>query len=131
MHEAYDGNTLLSILRSSLLPCFSSRFSSSPSESKWSSMARLDDPVMNTRRRAPADRASSTAYWISGLSTMGSISLGLALVAGRKRVPRPATGNTATSTRLFFMAAPALFGGQNHTTPPFPALQASDPGARE
>src|SRR5215475_7353333 len=50
---------------------------------------------MNTRRCAPAARASSTAYWISGLSTTGSISLGLALVAGRKRVPRPATGNTA------------------------------------
>src|SRR5690348_3479225 len=32
---------------------------------------------------------------MSGLSTTGSISLGLALVAGRKRVPRPATGNTA------------------------------------
>src|SRR5687768_3734166 len=30
-----------------------------------------------------------------GLSTIGSISFGLALVAGRKRVPRPATGNTA------------------------------------
>src|SRR5206468_7950694 len=30
-----------------------------------------------------------------GLSTTGSISFGLALVAGRKRVPRPATGNTA------------------------------------
>jgi hypothetical protein len=26
---------------------------------------------------------------------MGNISLGEALVAGRKRVPRPATGNTA------------------------------------
>src|SRR4029077_10010984 len=58
-------------------------------------MARLEAPVMNTRRRAPAASASSTAYWISGLSTTGSISLGLALVAGRKRVPRPATGNTA------------------------------------
>src|ERR1700738_4320186 len=58
-------------------------------------MARLEAPVMNTRRRAPAARASSTAYWISGLSTTGSISFGLALVAGRKRVPRPATGNTA------------------------------------
>src|SRR6202162_3515120 len=32
---------------------------------------------------------------MSGLSTTGSISFGLALVAGRKRVPRPATGNTA------------------------------------
>src|SRR5207248_3759896 len=44
-------------------------------------MARLEAPVMNTRRCAPAARASSTAYWISGLSTTGSISLGLALVA--------------------------------------------------
>ena len=43
--------------------------------------------------------ASSTAYWISGLSTTGSISLGIALVAGRKRVPRPATGRTALRTR--------------------------------
>src|SRR5690606_16378460 len=58
-------------------------------------MARLELPVMNTSLRAPALSASSAAYWISGLSTMGSISLGLALVAGRKRVPRPATGNTA------------------------------------
>src|SRR5271163_3814017 len=30
-----------------------------------------------------------------GLSTSGSISLGWALVAGRKRVPRPAAGKTA------------------------------------
>src|SRR5689334_25238552 len=52
-------------------------------------------PVMKTSSWAPALTASSTAYWISGLSTTGSISLGLALVAGRKRVPRPATGNTA------------------------------------
>src|SRR5918995_3820083 len=58
-------------------------------------MARFELPVMNTRRRAPAASASSTAYWISGLSTIGSISLGLALVTGRKRLPRPATGNTA------------------------------------
>ena len=65
------------------------------SESKWSSMARLELPVMNTSRRAPAASASSAAYWISGLSTIGSISFGLALVAGRKRVPRPATGKTA------------------------------------
>jgi hypothetical protein len=32
---------------------------------------------------------------MSGLSTIGSISFGDALVAGKKRVPRPATGNTA------------------------------------
>src|ERR1039458_5575793 len=42
--------------------------------------------------------ASSTPYWMIGLSTIGSISLGWALVAGRKRVPRPAAGNTALRT---------------------------------
>src|SRR5690606_40105807 len=36
-----------------------------------------------------------------GRSTTGSISLGIALVAGRKRVPRPATGKTAL--RMGFM----------------------------
>jgi hypothetical protein len=61
-------------------------------------MARLERPVMNTRSVTPAATASSTAYWISGLSTIGIISLGLALVAGRKRLPRPATGNTAFVT---------------------------------
>src|SRR6185295_18452781 len=99
-----------------------------------SSMARLEEPVMKTRRRAPAANASSTAYWMSGLSTMGSISLGLALVAGRKRVPRPATGKPATSTRVFFttdIRAPARFGGRNHTTLLRAALPAPDPGTRE
>src|ERR1700757_3226532 len=43
----------------------------------------------------PASRASSTAYWIRGRSTTVSISFGIALVAGRNRVPRPATGKTA------------------------------------
>src|SRR5882724_5837639 len=36
-----------------------------------------------------------------GLSTMGDISLGCALVAGRKRVPRPAAGKTALRTFIF------------------------------
>ncbi len=44
---------------------------------------------------SPARTASSTTYWIAGLSTTGSISLGVALVAGRNRVPRPAAGITA------------------------------------
>src|ERR1700761_7639211 len=43
----------------------------------------------------PASLASSTTYWMSGLSTIVSISFGIALVAGRTRVPRPATGKTA------------------------------------
>src|SRR4029079_16659441 len=42
----------------------------------------------------PASRASSTAYWISGRSTIVIISLGMLLVAGRRRGPRPATGTT-------------------------------------
>ena len=48
----------------------------------------------------PAATASSTAYWMIGLSTSGSISLGCALVAGRKRVPHPAAGKTAFRTRM-------------------------------
>src|SRR5580704_4904707 len=58
-------------------------------------MSRLLRPLTKIRSVMPAAAASSTANWISGLSTMGSISFGLALVAGRKRLPRPATGNTA------------------------------------
>src|SRR3954465_13750074 len=48
----------------------------------------------------PEATASSTAYWITGLSTRGSISFGCALVAGRNRVPHPAAGNTAFRTRI-------------------------------
>ena len=43
----------------------------------------------------PISMASSTAYWTNGLSIMESISFGIAFVAGRKRVPKPATGKTA------------------------------------
>src|SRR5580698_4897556 len=46
----------------------------------------------------PERSDSSTPYWMSGLSTSGSISLGCALVAGRKRVPSPAAGKTALRT---------------------------------
>src|SRR5260221_14790765 len=47
----------------------------------------------------PAASASSITYWMMGLSTRGSISLGCALVAGRKRVPSPAAGKTAFRIR--------------------------------
>ena len=63
----------------------------------------LDDallrPVTKTKCSMPASRASSTANWMTGRSTMVSISLGMALVAGRNRVPSPATGNTALRMR--------------------------------
>src|SRR3546814_6329159 len=60
----------------------------------------------------PASRASSTAYWMSGRSTTGSISFGMDLVAGRNRVPRPPMGNTAL--RIFRIFPP--FAG--HWVPP-------------
>jgi hypothetical protein len=43
--------------------------------------------------------ASSTPYWIVGLSTSGSISFGWALVTGKNRVPKPAAGKMAFRTR--------------------------------
>src|SRR5258708_6062025 len=46
----------------------------------------------------PLAIASSTPYWIVGLSTSGSISFGWALVTGRNRVPRPAAGKIALRT---------------------------------
>src|SRR5262245_31775595 len=43
----------------------------------------------------PAATASSTRCWMMGRSTSGISSLGSTLVAGRNRVPNPATANTA------------------------------------
>src|SRR6266542_1787202 len=63
-------------------------------------MARLWLDVTMMTCSMPAATASSTAYWMTGLSTSGSISLGCALVAGRKRVPQPAAGKTAFRTRI-------------------------------
>src|SRR5258706_3666556 len=78
-----------------------SSVASSYALSKWSSIAGLLRPVMKIMSVMPAAAASSTAYWISGLSTTGIISFGLALVAGRNRLPRPATGKTALE--IFFI----------------------------
>src|SRR5579862_1456241 len=61
-------------------------------------MAFLPRPVTRMMLSTPAATASSTPYWMIGLSTSGSISFGCALVAGRNRVPRPAAGNTAFRT---------------------------------
>jgi hypothetical protein len=77
--------------------------------SKWSSIAPLPRPVTKMNCSIPAALASSTAYWMSGLSTTGSISFGIALVAGRKRVPSPATGKIAL--RNGFMLALLRPGG--------------------
>src|SRR5579864_6283409 len=61
-------------------------------------MARLPPPVTMITCSMPLAIASSTPYWIVGLSTSGSISLGCALVTGKKRVPRPAAGKMAFLT---------------------------------
>ncbi len=65
-------------------------------------MARLPRPVMMRMSVRPAATASSTTYWIDGLSTTGSISFGWLFVAGRNRVPRPAAGMTAFLTAFVF-----------------------------
>src|ERR1035438_4207581 len=54
-----------------------------------------------------------------GLSTMGSISFGCALVAGRKRVPRPAAGKTALRTLASInsiLVQPAPVGNNEYLT---------------
>src|SRR4029077_7348778 len=61
-------------------------------------MARLPPPVTMITCSIPLAIASSTPYWMVGLSTSGSISLGCALVTGKKRVPRPAAGKMAFLT---------------------------------
>src|SRR6266852_6824088 len=66
-------------------------------------MALLPRPVTMMMFWTPECLASSTPYWINCLSTSGSISLGIALVAGRNRVPSPAAGNTALRTFLIML----------------------------
>src|SRR5690606_22513137 len=85
----------------SFLPRASRNVSSSTETSKWSSIAFLPRPVTRMMLSMPDATASSTPYWMIGLSTSGSISFGCALVAGRKRVPRPAAGKTALRIILF------------------------------
>ena len=60
--------------------------------------ALVRGPVMMRMSSMPERTASSTTYWMAGLSTTGSISFGCALVAGRNRVPSPAAGITALRT---------------------------------
>src|SRR5262245_8797644 len=55
-------------------------------------------PVTKSTWVIPACAISSTTYCTVGLRPTGSISLGWDLVAGRRRVPAPATGITALRT---------------------------------
>src|SRR5688500_17552399 len=97
--------------RSSVLPRCCSIASSSGEASKWSSMAFLPRPVTMMMLVRPAATASSITYWMIGLSTRGSISLGWALVAGRNRVPRPAAGKTALRTFMGGLLSGGADGG--------------------
>src|ERR1017187_4984483 len=54
-------------------------------------------PVTNKICWTPFETNSSTTYCTMGFRATGSISLGCDLVAGRSRVPNPATGITALS----------------------------------
>ena len=88
------------IVRSiSMSPRSSSHRSSDGLESKWSSIALRPVAITMMICSIPDATASSTAYWMIGRSTSGMTSLGMALVAGRKRVPNPAAGRTALRTR--------------------------------
>src|SRR5688572_30434258 len=71
--------------------------------SKWSRMASFPFDVTMINLSRPESRASSIPYCRIGLSTSGSISLGMTFVAGKKRVPKPAQGKT--HVRSGFMAA--------------------------
>src|SRR5437870_364036 len=55
---------------------------------------------MNSTRFIPTRVSSSTTYCTTGLRPTGSISFGCDLVAGSRRVPRPATGTTAMSMSM-------------------------------
>ena len=91
--------------------------SSSKDTSKWFSMASLPRPVMMSTASIPAATASSMTYWMTGLSTTGSISLGEALVAGRNLVPRPAAGMTAFRMRMdTLLKAPLAGAGSDCST---------------
>src|SRR5437773_2512493 len=74
--------------------------------SKWSSMARFPRPVMTRMSVIPAPTASSTTYWMVGLSMTGTISFGWLFVAGRNLVPSPAAGITALRTFVISTGTP-------------------------
>src|SRR6266852_8828731 len=84
-------------------------------------MALLADAVISTTSSIPEATAPSMMYCSTGLSTMGSISLGTAFDAGRNRVPRPAAGITALRTRV--TNEQLLFRSRSAPRPPAQAAQ--------
>ena len=84
------------------LPRAASVASSSNWRSKWSSITPLLRPVTKMKCSMPASAPRRRHTGSAAGRRLVSISFGIALVAGRKRVPRPATGKTAL--RMGFMA---------------------------
>jgi hypothetical protein len=103
----------------SMSPRSSSQRSSEGFESKWSSIALRPVAMTMMICSIPDAIASSTAYWMIGRSTSGSTSLGIALVAGRNRVPNPAAGRTAflTRTMIGFLLVAGSVSGRRHGVP--------------
>src|SRR6185436_5330526 len=91
-------------------------------------MAFLPRPVTRMMLSTPEATASSTPYWMMGLSTSGSISFGCALVAGRNRVPRPAAGKTAL--RTFLIPSACYHSGLRRPSAGRRAILAGPPEAR-
>src|SRR3569833_3940005 len=82
-------------------------------------MAFLPRAVTKMISSMPLAMHSSTFSCTVGLSPMGNITFGLALVAGRNRVPSPATGMTALRTRFLVVTAPDCKAPPAGRQPPF------------
>src|SRR6266496_4278288 len=95
-------------------------------------MVRLPRPVMMTMSVIPAPTACSITYWMAGLSTRGSISLGCDFVAGRNLVPRPAAGMTAFLTFIVSLleARSVSQGAEAQSFGPWRCLRAEGKVAR-
>ena len=94
---------------SSYLPLASRKCSSSKDRSKWSSIARLPRPVMMRMSVSPAWTASSTTYWIAGLSRTRQHLLGLGL--GRRKEPGSEAGRRDDGFSTFVIAPPLRGAG--------------------
>src|SRR4051794_16892812 len=93
-------------------------------------MADLPRAVMKMTSSIPAATHSSTISWTLGVSTSGNISFGIAFVAGRNRVPSPATGRTALRTRFVVMSWRSFYA-RFHPTPAPPDTGAGATGDGE
>src|SRR6266436_8482030 len=80
-------------------------------------MDALLRPVTNRICSMPFCTSSSTTYCTIGLRATGSISFGCDLVAGRRRVPTPATGTIALliTSRLYLMEGKEKANGRSGT----------------